>query len=85
MALIRPRAEHREALQLIYNKFGKQEFLQNEVRDQVSKSIFRKLCDYNFIVKDEKYDHYHLVNRWKLNMDDGLVRRYVGENYGKRR
>lgn len=97
MALIKPRAEHRDALKFIYGKFGKDEFLQNEVRDKVSKSVFRKLCDYNFIVKDgkyklrtphsnpDKYDHYHLVNRWKLNVDDGLVRKYIGVEYSCRR
>lgn len=97
MALIKPRAEHREALQFIYARFGKREFLQNEVKDKISKSLFRKICDYNFVIKDgkyqlrtphsnpEKYDHYHLVNRWKLNFDDGLVRKYVGIDYGKRR
>jgi hypothetical protein len=93
MALVRPHAEHREALKLIYERYGDQEFLQREVRDVVSKSIFRKLCDYDFIVKDgkhmlrtphsnpEKYDHSHLVNIWKLNLNNGLVKKYVREDY----
>lgn len=93
MAVIRPHIEHREALKAIYKRYGEQEFLQREVRDIVSKSIFRKLCDYNFVVKDgkhmlrtphsnpDKYDHSHLVNIWKLNMNDGLVNKYVKENW----
>jgi|WetSurMetagenome_2_1015567.scaffolds.fasta_scaffold71691_8 hypothetical protein len=93
MALVRPRAEHREALKLIYERYGEQEFLQREVRDVVSKSIFKKLCNYDFIIKDgkhmlrtphsnpEKYDHSHLVNIWRLNLNDGLVKKYVKGSY----
>ena len=89
MALIRPHYEHREALQFIYKKYGEDEFLQREVMDGVSKSIFKKLCNYGFIIKDgkhmlrtphsnpEKYDHSHLVNIWRLNLNDGLVQKYV--------
>jgi hypothetical protein len=89
MALVRPHAEHREALKAIYERYGDQEFLQREVRDMISKSIFRKLCDYDFIIKDgkhmlrtphsnpEKYDHSHLVNIWRLNLNNGLVKKYV--------
>jgi hypothetical protein len=97
MALIRPHSEHREALKSIYERYGDQDFLQREVRDVVSKSIFRKLCDYGFIIKDgkhqlrtphsnpEKYDHSHIVNIWRLNLNDGLVKKYVSDKYGIKR
>ena len=97
MALIRPNAEHREALQIIYERYGDLDFLQNEVRDKVSKSIFRKLCDYNFIVKDGKHmlvtknsnpdkrNHTHIVNIWRVNMNDGLVKKYVKGKYSTKR
>lgn len=94
MAVIRPHIEHREALKIIYKRYGNQEFLQREIKDVISKSVFRKLCDYNFIIKDgkymlrtphsnpEKYDHSHLVNIWRLNLNDGLVKKYVEECEG---
>lgn len=94
MAVIRPHIEHREALKIIYKRYGNQEFLQREIKDVISKSVFRKLCGYNFIIKDgkymlrtphsnpEKYDHSHLVNIWRLNLNDGLVKKYVEECEG---
>lgn len=91
MALIRPHAEHREALKLIYDARGNKLFLQRDIRDKVSKSMFRKLCDYDFIVKSGKrklVEHrinkygkdvqdVHYVNNWRINTNDELVRRYV--------
>lgn len=93
MALIRPTAEHRAGLKLIYDRYGNRDFLQREVIDKVPNKIFRKLCNYNFIMKDGKYklvtpsptnpkrDNVHFINIYRLNLNDHLVRDYVEYNY----
>ena len=84
--IFNPNREQRENLAYLYITYGSKPFQQNDVRDHVSKSMFRKFCDRNFIVKDgvcrivteregKKGTNIRYVNNWKL--DRKCVERYV--------
>jgi|GEM_PF-6541958 hypothetical protein len=92
MALIRPTSEHRECLKAIYKRWGKQDFLEREVKDIVPHKVFRRLCVYNFVTSEGKYklvtpssnpkrENVHFVNIYRIDLNDALVRDYVDYNY----
>jgi len=92
MPVIHSTAEQREFLKMLYGIYGRKPFLRRDVEDKISKSMFRKLCDYNFIIKNGKYkvitmrgvtnafSDIHYINSWKVNINNELVRKYVTEN-----
>lgn len=90
MPVTKPIYEQREGLAYLYITYGSNSFQQNDVRDHISKSMFRKFCDRNFIVKSgvckivterkdkkgiKKGTNTRYVNNWKL--DRKCVERYV--------
>jgi hypothetical protein len=88
MALIRTTVEQREVLKVLHDAYGSNIFQQNDVRDRVSKSMFKKFCVNNFIVKagkakivtvrkDERGFNARYINNWKL--DVAHVKRYVND------
>lgn len=86
MALIRTTIEQRDHLKVLHDAFGSRIFQWNEVEDKVSKSMFKKFCMNNFIVKsgkrkiiyprkDGRGNDSRYINNWKL--DVVYVERYI--------
>lgn len=86
MSLIRTTSEQRDHLKVLYDTYGSNVFQQNDVRDRISKSMFKKFCVNNFIVKAGKAKiiitrkdkcgfNARYINNWKL--DVACVKRYV--------
>jgi hypothetical protein len=83
--VLNPKTEDREALRAIYNHCGNNQFLQRDVKIAVSNRIFKRLCNNEFIIKDgickiarkspDKSYNYGKYNYWKVNLNDGFVRR----------
>jgi hypothetical protein len=86
MPVTNPTAEQRDGLAFLYVNYGSKPFQQNDVRDYISRSMFRKFCDRNYIVKagmcklvaerkNGNGTNVHYVNNWRL--DKKCVERYV--------
>jgi len=84
--IFNPNREQRENLAYLYITYGSKSFQQNDVRNHVSKSMFKKFCDRNFIIKDnvckivterkdKKGTNIRYVNNWKL--DKKCVEKYI--------
>jgi hypothetical protein len=81
-----PSKEQREHLAFLYIKYGPNSFQQNDVREYISRSMFKKFCDRNFIVKNGvtkivaerkngRGTNIRYINNWKL--DKKCVERYI--------
>lgn len=86
MSLIRTTVEQRDVLKILHNAYGASIFQQNDVRDRVSKSMFKKFCMNNFIVKagkakiitarkDKRGFNARYINNWKLDVE--CVKRHI--------
>jgi len=86
MALTRTTAEQRDYLKILHDTCGSRTFQWSEVRDKVSKSMFKKFCMNNFVVKsgkrkiiysrkDGRGNDSRYINNWKL--DVAYVERYM--------
>jgi len=85
--MLNPRQEDRDALKLIYKHCGSDQFLQRDVKIVVPNKVFKRLCNNEFVVKNglckiatkstdpNKSYHYQEYNYWKVNVNDGFVRR----------
>jgi hypothetical protein len=85
--VLNPKTEDRDALKTIYKHCGNNQFLQRDVKIAISNRIFKRLCNNEFIIKDgickiarpspdpDKSYTYHKYNYWKVNLNDGFVRK----------
>lgn len=86
--MLNPRQEDRDALRLIYKHCKNDQFLQRDVKIVISNRVFKRLCDKELIVKsglckiarkypdaNDKSYNYQTCNYWKVNINDGLVRK----------
>jgi len=85
---LNPKREDRDALRTIYKHCGNNQFLQRDVKIVVPNDVFKRLCNKELIVKSglckiatkypdgvDKSYYYAKYNYWKVNINDGLVRK----------
>lgn len=86
--MLNPRQEDRDALRTIYKHCGNNQFLQRDVKIVIPNDVFKRLCYRELIVKNglckisskypddvDKSYHYQEYNYWKINLNDGLVKK----------